>query len=77
MAAVHAPEPSDVEPVIDKKPTLTPPLSDKKSKLDNDTSSELSELDELDDIGDIEPDHYYGDGKIPIFKPVSLPDHIA
>jgi len=26
--------------------------------------------DEDDDDWDIEPDHYWGDGKIPIFKPV-------
>lgn len=24
-----------------------------------------------EEIEDIEPDHYYGDGKIPVFKPVS------
>lgn len=27
------------------------------------------------DIGPIEPDHYYGDGKIPVFKPVSRAVH--
>lgn len=32
------------------------------------------ELDEgMEDIEDIEPDHYYGDGGIPVFKPVSEP----
>jgi hypothetical protein len=26
---------------------------------------------EIEEIEDIEPDHYYGGGKIPVFKPVS------
>ncbi len=26
---------------------------------------------------DIEPDHYYGGGKIPVFKPVSASDRLA
>src|ERR1700742_4218607 len=55
------------------KPALTPPTSEDLDKK-YDSSSELSELD-LDDLEDdddfeIEPDHYWGDGKIPIFKPV-------
>ena len=53
---------------------LTPPTSeDLNPNKHDDGSSELSELDmdEEDDIGDIEPDHYFGDGKIPVFKPVS------
>jgi len=38
------------------------------------SSTELSdlELDDGGDIGEVEPDHYYEGGKIPVFKPVSL-----
>ena len=54
----------------DSKPTLTPPASEEADKL-GDASSELSELDfDSDDIGDVEPDHYYEGGRIPVFKPV-------
>lgn len=38
-------------------------------KRDERLSSELSELDS-DDGEDIEPDHYWDGGKIPVFKPV-------
>ena len=56
------------------KPTLTPPASDEASK-NGDSSSELSEpvdaeLEEEEDIGEIEPDHYWDGGRIPVFKPV-------
>jgi hypothetical protein len=30
---------------------------------------------EADDIGDIEPDHYYEGGKIPVFKPTMAQFH--
>ncbi|KAF2084745.1 JmjC-domain-containing protein, partial [Saccharata proteae CBS 121410] len=57
-----------------QKAALTPPTSE---DMDNNkregSSSELSELDldmdDEDDIGEIEPDHYYGGGKVPVFKP--------
>jgi len=50
---------------------LTPPTSEEWNKHD-DNSSELSEQeDEEDNIGDIEPDHYYEGGRIPVFMPVS------
>ena len=54
-----------------EKPTLTPPTSDEGNKAEG--SPELSdvELDE-DDIGEIEPDHYFEGGKIPVFTPVSM-----
>jgi len=38
------------------------------------SSSELSDInldEDDDDIGEIEPDHYFDGGKIPVFKPVS------
>lgn len=54
----------------DAKPALTPPTSEDMDKLDDPMSSELSELDSDDDNEDIEPDHYFEGGKIPVFKPV-------
>ena len=69
---------------VDEKPTLTPPASEGTEKH-YDSGSELSDLDpELDERigtpvddkpvyhGEIEPDHYYEGGKIPVFKPVSI-----
>ena len=54
------------------KPTLTPPTSDEGNKPAGSPASELSDLEpEEDDIGDIDPDHYYEGGRIPVFKPVS------
>ena len=56
---------------------LTPPTSEDMDKRDELDTSDLSELEledeneDDDDIGDIQPDHYFGDGKIPVFKPVS------
>jgi hypothetical protein len=40
-------------------------------KFEDGTSSELSDFDEDVIIGDIEPDHYYEGGRVPVFKPVS------
>lgn len=60
----------------------TPPNSaDGKKTASDGVPSELSELDlenngaqdpiaEGSMVDDIEPDHYYGGGKIPVFKPV-------
>lgn len=59
----------------ENKPTLTPPASDEADKHD-DSGSDLSDLEvESEDHGEIIPDHFYGGGKIPVFKPVcqSLP----
>lgn len=58
----------------DQKAALTPPTSEDmedRGKRER-SSSELSELelDDEEDIGDIEPDHYWDGGKIPVFKPV-------
>jgi hypothetical protein len=52
------------------KPALTPPTSEDMDKRDERMSSELSELDSDDDGEEIEPDHYFDGGKIPVFKPV-------
>ncbi|EMD59211.1 hypothetical protein COCSADRAFT_101574 [Bipolaris sorokiniana ND90Pr] len=50
------------------KPALTPPTSEDNDKRFEDMSSELSDIDS-DDGEDIEPDHYFEGGKIPVFKP--------
>ncbi|KAF1966848.1 hypothetical protein BU23DRAFT_485353 [Bimuria novae-zelandiae CBS 107.79] len=50
------------------KPALTPPTSEDMDKRDERMSSELSDIDS-DDGEDIEPDHYWDGGKIPVFKP--------
>ncbi|KAF2878395.1 hypothetical protein BDV95DRAFT_589331 [Massariosphaeria phaeospora] len=66
---------SSVEATIDKhdeatsKPALTPPTSEDMGKREERMSSELSELDSDDDGEEIEPDHYFEGGKIPVFKP--------
>lgn len=70
MAAVAMSPPSDIDVKAETKPTLTPPASEEADKH-YDSGSELSELDlEPENIGEIEPDHYYEGGKIPVFKPV-------
>ena len=54
------------------KSTLTPPTSEEADKYDG-SSSELSDLElDNDDVGEIEPDHYYEGGRIPVFKPVCV-----
>lgn len=54
---------------------MTPPTSEEGDKPKPESvQSELSdlELDEDDDEGEIEPDHYYENGRIPVFKPVRI-----
>jgi hypothetical protein len=51
------------------KAALTPPTSEDNDKREERMSSELSEIDS-DDGEDIEPNHYFEGGKIPVFKPV-------
>ena len=71
----HATSPSsekEVKVKVENKSTLTPPASEEADKND-DSGSELSDLEpEVEDNGEIVPDHYYGGGKIPVFKPVRL-----
>ncbi|KAF7572148.1 JmjC domain-containing histone demethylation protein 3D [Pyrenophora tritici-repentis] len=50
------------------KAALTPPTSEDNDKRFERMSSELSDIDS-DDGEDIEPDHYFEGGKIPVFKP--------
>lgn len=75
MATATMSPPSEMDVDAEHKPTLTPPASEEADKQ-YDSGSELSELelepeDKLEDGGEIEPDHYYDGGKIPVFKPVS------
>lgn len=53
------------------KITLTPPPSVKLPKMEELSSSELSDPEPDNLVDEIEPDHYYGGGRIPVFKPVS------
>lgn len=65
-----AADPATKQP--DQKAALTPPTSEDMDRGKREgSSSELSELelDDDEDIGDIEPDHYWDGGKIPVFKP--------
>lgn len=76
--------PAEVQHKVEEKPTLTPPASEGTDKH-YDSGSELSDLeaetiektdDKIegeDNDGEIEPDHYYDGGKIPVFKPVRAP----
>jgi hypothetical protein len=53
---------------------LTPPASEEEMDKGHRSSSELSDInldEDNDDIGEIEPDHYFDGGRIPVFKPVS------
>ncbi|KAJ4378751.1 hypothetical protein N0V86_005622 [Didymella sp. IMI 355093] len=57
------------------KAALTPPTSeDNDPKREERMSSELSDIDS-DDGEDIEPDHYWDGGKIPVFKPTMAQFH--
>lgn len=52
---------------------LTPPTSEEMNHNNDidDGSSDLSELDlDPENEEEIVPDHYYGGGKVPVFKPV-------
>ncbi|KAI9893737.1 MAG: hypothetical protein M1814_005953 [Vezdaea aestivalis] len=60
--------PSEQQPMM-LDTEAKPQPNDRQSKMDDGSSSELSDLDEDVIIGDIEPDHYYEGGKIPVFKP--------
>lgn len=51
------------------KHALTPPTSEDMEKRER-SSSELSDIKDIEE--EIVPDHYYGGGKIPVFKPVCL-----
>lgn len=49
------------------KHALTPPTSEDMEKRER-SSSELSDIKDAEE--EILPDHYYGGGKVPVFKPV-------
>jgi len=64
----------------DASRVLTPPASEEEMDKGHQSSSELSDInldEDDDDIGEIEPDHYFDGGKIPVFKPVSPFDTIS
>jgi hypothetical protein len=67
VPSIEAPTISNDDAV--PKAALTPPTSEDNDKREERLSSELSEIDS-DDGEDIEPDHYFEGGKIPVFKPV-------
>ncbi|THX91599.1 hypothetical protein D6D08_03027 [Aureobasidium pullulans] len=65
------PEASNLSKHSEPAHALTPPTSeDNNTRIDDDASSDLSELDlDMDDEEEVVPDHYWDDGKIPVFKP--------
>ena len=65
LRGTYLPAKMDVDPR--SAAGLTPPASDESDKKD-DSGSELSDLEEPS--GEIEPDHYWDNGSIPVFKPV-------
>lgn len=68
------PDVSTKQPEPENPPkVLTPPASEEEMDKRHGSSSDLSdiELDDEEDIGEIEPDHYFDGGRIPVFKPVS------
>lgn len=69
------PEASNLSKHTEPAHALTPPTSeDNNTRIDDDASSDLSELDlDMDDEEEVVPDHYWDDGKIPVFKPVCHP----
>lgn len=69
VPSVETPTHHDAHDDAANKPALTPPTSEDMDKRDERLSSELSDIDS-DDGEDIEPDHYWDGGKIPVFKPV-------
>jgi hypothetical protein len=69
MPSVEAP-PLQVDDALPKA-ALTPPTSEDNDKRGERLSSELTDIDS-DDGEDIEPDHYFEGGKIPVFKPVCM-----
>lgn len=49
-------------------------LDRKSASVSGDPHIKREQSEEQEVIEDIEPDHYYGGGKIPVFKPVSSPN---
>ena len=61
------------DPLAKPSAALTPPTSEEMNMDDGAKEHEDSELSDLDldddDEEDIEPDHYWDNGNIPVFKP--------
>lgn len=68
VSSIEAPADNN-EDLPTSKHALTPPTSEDMDKRER-SSSELSELEDDEDEEEIEPDHYFEGGKIPVFKPV-------
>ncbi|KAI8943734.1 hypothetical protein NX059_001714 [Plenodomus lindquistii] len=66
VASVEAPVAHDDD--VPAAAVLTPPTSEENDKREERMSSELTDIDS-DDGEDIEPDHYFEGGKVPVFKP--------
>lgn len=49
-------------------------LDRKSASVSGEPQIKREPFEEEEVIEDIEPDHYYGGGKIPVFKPVSSPN---
>jgi hypothetical protein len=75
VASIESPPDVSTKPPEPENPpkVLTPPASEEEMDKRHASSSDLSdiELEDEEDIGEIEPDHYFDGGKIPVFKPVS------
>jgi len=63
-------EPADIHDTKHAN-ALTPPTSEEMNHETKQDDSELSDLDlsDEDDDEEVEPDHYWDGGKIPVFKP--------
>jgi hypothetical protein len=69
-----APPRQNIAVVIEKKPRSTPELAEQKVKMEEAEQKQPGVVDvEEDDIGEVQPDHYYEGGKVPVFKPVCFP----
>ena len=79
LSSSLSPEPPEIKATIEtgaqQKPAnaLTPPTSEEMNhdemKKEHAEDSELSDLDLDDDEEEIEPDHYWDGGRVPVFKP--------
>lgn len=49
-------------------------LDRKSASVSGEPQIKREQSEEKEVIEDVEPDHYYGGGKIPVFKPVSSPN---
>jgi hypothetical protein len=67
-----APSRQTLTAVVIEKPSGTPDLTEQKVKMEDVGQAQPGGAEAEEDIGEIEPDHYYEDGKVPVFKPVGF-----